>query len=241
MARSRRKKSPNWNASARSVTSRTPRCAWWRAPSDRGALRSALADARLTPEEDQQLIRLQQQLGLSEEDLGEDVNRLARLRLLARVEAGELPTVESPLPLVPREVCHWVVQASLADRLEMPGRPRLEPQGVTLAVTGGRRFSAAGHRAALRPNEEILPVDLGMFVVTSRRTLFQGAKRTVSIPHARLESVVLFADGLRLDESVDSARGFILVEDAELTAAILLQAARRRREEIRPTRRGRSA
>jgi hypothetical protein len=84
----------------------------------------------------------------------------------------------------------------------------------------------------------MLPVDVGMFVVTSRRATFQGTRRTVSVPHARLENICLYADGIRIDEFGHEARGFILVDDAELSAAILLQAARRRREEIKPTRRG---
>jgi hypothetical protein len=56
-----------------------------------------------------------------------------------------------------------------------------------------------------------------------------------------LEHILLYQDGIRMDELGAESRGFILLEDAELTAAILLQAARRRREEIRPTRRGRTA
>jgi len=208
----------------------------------RHAIREAVADARLTPEEDQNLTKLQLQLGLTEAELGDDHgDQLARLRLLGRVEAGKLPTVDSPVALVPHEVAHWVVQASLADRLEIPRRGRTAPAGIDLVVGGNAAFSAASHREELRPREEILPVDLGMFVVTSRRAIFQGARRTVSVPHARLEHIHLFQDGLRLEELGTESRGYILLEDAELTSAILLQAARRRREEIRPTRRGRTA
>ncbi|MGD8279420.1 MAG: hypothetical protein PVH00_15385, partial [Gemmatimonadota bacterium] len=58
----------------------------------RGALRGAAEDARLSGDEDRHLTRLQQELGLSDEDLGEDREVLGRLRLLARVEAGQLPT-----------------------------------------------------------------------------------------------------------------------------------------------------
>jgi hypothetical protein len=206
----------------------------------RGALRSALADDRLTPEEDEALARLQAQLGLKERDLGDDVEALARLRLLARVGHSDLPSVDSPIALVPHEICHWVVQATLAERIALHRRTNVELKGVAQGVNNQKPFDAAGEREELRPNEDSLPVDLGMFVVTSRRAIFQGARRNVSIPHARIESVVLFADALRLDEAGDNARAYILLEDAEVTAAILLQAARRRREEIKPVR-GRSA
>lgn len=207
----------------------------------RGALREAVQDARLTPDEDASLRQLQAQLGLSEADLGSDLTHLSRLRMFARIEAGDLPRVDSPLALVPHEHCHWVVQSTLADELHLPRGPRATLNSVHFDVLAPGAFSVVGDRAALRPSERVLPTDIGILVVTSRRTVFQGAKRTVSIPHARLEGIDLHLDGLRLEEVGGSSRGYLLVEDAELTAAILLQAARRRRAEIRPTRSGKSA
>lgn len=207
----------------------------------RGLLRDALRDARLSAESDAKLSQLQAQLGLSDADLGGDVTHLSRLRLLARVEAGDLPIVDSPLPLVPHERCNWVVQGTLADEMRLPRTPRTELHGTALEVANGGPFQAGDRRSALRPNDRILPTDLGILVVTSRRTVFQGAKRTLGIPHARLERIILYADGLRLDEIGNGDGMFLLVDDAELTAAILLQAARFRRAEIRPTRSDRSA
>lgn len=204
----------------------------------RRALRDALADDALSPEEDDALLKLQAELGLSNAEMGGDFVQLSRLRLLARIQAGDLPVVESTIGLVPQERCHWVVQCTFAERLGLPGTG---PRAVRLDVTGSEPFSAHGARDALRSNEAILPVDPGTLVVTSRRTVFRGAKRTISIPHARLEHVVLYADGLRLDELGGTARGYLLLDDAELTGAVLLQAARTRREEIRPARPGRSA
>lgn len=207
----------------------------------RGALRDALQDSRLTPEEDVALRQLQMQLGLSEADLGSDLTQLSRLRMLARVEAGELPAVDSPIALVPHERGHWVVQCTLADEIDLPRSARTEPRGVRLDIPGTTPFHADAERTLLRPSERILPIDIGILVISDRRTVFQGAKRTLSVPHARLDAVTLFGDGLRLDEVGGGTRGYLLVDDAELTAAVLLQAARLRRAQIRPTRSGRSA
>jgi hypothetical protein len=207
----------------------------------RGALRDAAADSRLTPEEDATLRRLQEQLGLSERDLGADFERLSRLRMLARIAEGNLPEVHAPVQLVPDERCHWVVQCTLADRIPVPHPARRELIGLSYAVLSAEPFVAAGDRDALRPAEDVLPNDLGALIITSRRTIFQGAKRTLSVPHARTDTVTLYADGLRIEEIGHSARRYFLVEDPELAAAILLQAARRRRAEIRPARPHRTA
>jgi hypothetical protein len=207
----------------------------------RVALRDAAADARLTPEEGASLERLQSQLGLSEHDLGADYNLLSRLRLLARIAEGNMPLVQSPVQLVPEERCHWVVQCTLADRISMPQATRQPLKGIQFSVPGAEPFAAAGERDPLRPAEDVLPNDLGALIITSRRTIFQGAKRTVSVPHARTDSVTLYADGVRIDELGQSARRYLLVDDAELACAILLQAARQRRAEIRPAKATRTA
>jgi hypothetical protein len=202
----------------------------------RGALRDAAQDSRLTEEEDVTLRRLQEQLGLSEHDLGADFNRLTRLRLLARIAEGTLPDVTSPVQLVPEERCHWVVQCTLADRIPVPQGARRELAGLQFTVLSAEPFAAAGPRDDLRPADDVLPNDLGVLIITSRRTIFQGAKRTISVPHARTDQVKLYADGLRIEEIAQSARRYFLVDDPELACAILLQAARRRRAEIRPAR-----
>jgi hypothetical protein len=149
--------------------------------------------------------------------------------------------VQSPVQLVPDERCHWVVQSTFAERISLPNSARRDLSGPAFPVLGVEPFGASGARDALRPADDILPTDVGALIITSRRTIFQGAKRTLSVPHARAEHVTLFADGIRVEEIGQSARRYFLVEDPELTCAILLQAARRRRHEIRPARPHRSA
>lgn len=206
----------------------------------RRALRDAAADARLTPEEDALLGRLQEQLGLSDRDLGADLRQLSRLRMLARIAAGNLPVVQPAVPLVPGERCHWVVQCTLADRRPLPDAGRRTLAGPTFRVVSAEPFAVTMERDELRPAADILPGDIGTLTITSRRTIFEGLKRTFTIAHARAEQLRLFADGLRLDELGQSGRHHFLVEDPELTCAILLQAARTRRAEIRPARAQRS-
>jgi hypothetical protein len=207
----------------------------------RRALRDAAADAQLTPDEDAALRRLQSQLGLTERDLGADLTPLSRLRMLARVAEGNIPEVLAPVPLVPDERCHWVVQSTLADRIAGPSAVRREIAGSVFDVLGNEPFVASGARDALRPADDILPTDIGTLVITSRRTIFQGVRRTISVPHARAETVTLYRDGVRVEEIGQSSRRYFLVDDPELTCAILLQVARRRRREIRPARPNRSA
>ena len=198
----------------------------------RRALHDAVADARITEQEDATLKRLRDELALSDADLSQDVEQLQRMRVLAAVERGDLPHVDAPASLADGEVCHWVVQGRLAEQLMVPGR-RTELRAISFEVDSDATFSASGQRNALAPSAEMLPVDIGLTMVTNRRTLFQGAKRHVSIPHMKLRTLDLFTDGIALDEADPAHTSFLLVNDPELTAAILLCAARTRKRELK--------
>jgi hypothetical protein len=199
----------------------------------RRALGNAMADSRITADEHATLRRLQTLLSLSDEDLRDDRQQMQRVHLLARIERAELPRVSAPLKLDPGEICHWVIQARLAQRLTIPGTPRRSLAHSSFTIDSNDPFHIDSARDVLASSEEVLPLDLGMFVVTSRRTLFRGARRNVAIPHIKLERVSVFADGVRLESSDAESNQLYLLDDAELTAAILLAAARSRKTEVR--------
>ena len=197
----------------------------------RRALRDAVADSRITAEENEELRLLREHLGLSDRDLRDDVAQLRRVCVLSELEREHLPHVDAPVALASGEQCHWAVQARLADRLVAPGR-RSDLRAVQFDVASYEHFSAVGERTLLRESDEILPTDLGVLLVTSRRILFHGARRTVIVPHMKLRSVLLFRDGLSVEETEPPHRSYFIVDDPELTAAVLLTAARLRRREL---------
>ena len=199
----------------------------------RRALRSAMSDSRITLEEDETLQRLQKLLGLNPTDLKGDRDQLQRVHLLARIERGELPRVSTPVPMDSGEVCHWVVQARLAQKLTIPGPARPPLARASFLVEAATPFHITGERDSLHASEDIMPLDLGMLLITSRRTLFRGARRTAVLPHLKLVRMELYSDGIRLETGDGGPGLFLLVDDAELTAAILLTAARGRRSELR--------
>jgi hypothetical protein len=197
----------------------------------RRALRAAEADSRITAEESEQLDRLRGQLGLSDRDLRGDVAQLQRIGLLAEIEREHLPHVSAPAQLASGEKSHWVVQARLGDRLAIPGR-KSELHHISFDIDSATPFSAVGERVNLRASEEILPVDVGILVITDRRSLFRGARRTVSIPHMKLNAIDLYADGIAAEEKDPARHSFFIVDDPELTAAVLLGAARLRKRDV---------
>ena len=199
----------------------------------RRALNDAIADSRITEQEDETLEQLRTQLGLSDTDLRADVEQMQRVRVLAAVERRELPRIATPpIDVAEGEICHWAAHARLADQLVVPGR-RTDLRAVSFTFDAATPFSAVGERSALGPSAEILPVDIGLMVITNRRTVFQGLRKNLSLPHMKLRAIDLFQDGVALDETDPPHSSYFLVSDPELTAAILLCAARTRQHELK--------
>jgi len=197
----------------------------------RQALAAAVRDERMSEAEDAALRRLREQLGVSEVELREDRERIRRLRCLARLEAGRLPELASPVPLEEDEVCHWVARASMARLTGYPGGGG-EPVGVETPVADTDPLRTAGRRDALGASARILPSDSGFLIVTNRRTFFRGARGSLTFPHLRLRAVTLYGDGVRIDPANDRDRRYFLLDDPVLLAAAVLTAARRRHEEV---------
>lgn len=203
----------------------------------RRALGAAMADSRVTEDEAATLYHMQELLGLSDRDLAADAAHLRRMRLLAQVERGELPDVDAPVELPAGEAGHWTVQATLCERIAYSNRPPADPRALLFDVQSAAPFSAAGERETLGTSSSVMPVDLGVLVVTGRALRFRGVKSNLIVPHARLRRVALFRDGLRLDLADPIASRYLLVGDPELTAAVLLLAARRAAGAAAPARR----
>ena len=193
----------------------------------RRALGTAMADSRVTQDEAATLHHMRELLGLTERDLAGDAAHLRRAHLLAQIERGELPVVDAPVELPAGEVGHWTVQATLCERIAYSARPPADPRGLLFTVDSPEPFSAAGEREMLGTCSSVMPVDLGVLVVTERALRFRGAKSDLIIPLPRLRRIALFRDGLRLDLADPIASRYFLAADPELTVAVLLLAARR--------------
>ena len=108
----------------------------------------AVSDHDLTEEEERALDRARTALGLSDEDLADELALIDRLRELRAVRDGDLPVVEPSAKLSNREVCH------------------LESEGRLLKRRLLRSFSRDGQRYKVRGY--VIDKE-GALLVTSRR------------------------------------------------------------------------
>jgi hypothetical protein len=87
-----------------------------RATAYRRACQAAASDRRITAEEAAELQRIKGYLGLGESEVASTQREFQRLRLLAEIQAGNLPTTSTPgLLLQKNERVHWSERAQLIE------------------------------------------------------------------------------------------------------------------------------
>jgi hypothetical protein len=185
-------------------------------------LKQVLEDRRLSPEEEGQLQALAKDLGVRNVQYETATAVLLdRFRLLWRIEQGELPKLAVPIRLQRDEHCHTSVEASCHEfRTVTRVIGYTGPTGrIRIAKGFYWRFGAV----ALAPvrKDELTQLDTGTLYITSLRLLFDGTKKTVSLPYAGVLNVKFFQDGFQVEQQRGKDRYFQFAGDMELIATIL--------------------
>ena len=151
-----------------------------------------------------------------------------RLALIAAVNGGLLPAVQSQLITEPGEDAHFETRASLMKEV-VQREFRAGYSGVSVRVAKGVRISGGGARGhSVVTGTKIAAEDDGVLVVTSQRSVFLGHRKTVEIPHQKLLNLTVFSDGIQFHVSGRTTAPLFSGLDGELAAAYVTQSAQRR-------------
>jgi hypothetical protein len=72
--------------------------------------------------------------------------------------------------------------------------------GTSIRVAKGLSFRVGGSRGYAEYHDELRPIDQGDFIITSKRLIFCGSARTVSINFEDIVSSTPCSDGLRINK-----------------------------------------
>jgi hypothetical protein len=173
------------------------------------AVRDATADSRLSPEEEAALHALARNLGAELTVDASTQATLERMRLLWRIDNGDLPAIPVPINLQRGEVCHAHMEAVWHEH-----RTRTETVGYSGFSTSVRICKGLRYRVStVRPNrvtrEELVQVDAGVLYLTNKRLIFDGQRKNTTFRLSSLLGFTPFADAVQLEKA--SGRPPILV------------------------------
>ena len=183
---------------------------------------SAIENRRLSVEEEEQLDRTREQLGLSDEDISKrDREELAYFKLLWEIENGFLPEMSAPIILQKNEICHLAITAHrLESKIVTTGRVSAS-KGVSIKIAKGVRYKVGATRS-YPIKSEVTIRHPGTLCITSKRIVFKANKKGFSSPLKSLVSMDAYSNGVEFQKG--SSNYLLGFERAELVPMIITAA-----------------
>lgn len=184
-------------------------------------LEKSTSDRRLSPEEDRQFQELAEGLGITVEHDQVTGTLLDRFKLFWRIEQGNLPEVEADIHLQRGERCHISAPASHHEFRTVTKAIRYGGMTTSIKIIGSLRYRA-GHVNVQRVTREVLtPLGTGVLYITSKRLLFNGDKKNVSIAHGKIIDFEQCSNGFKIEKDSGKPQFFECSGDLELYGIIL--------------------
>ena len=150
---------------------------------------TAIADERISPEEEKELDELAHHLGVRIEIDEKTRTILDRYRLYWLIENGEIPDIDTPIPLGRGEKCYFTADANWC-----------EFRSITKSARFGRTRDSfeKGDEVQRQVVQELDILDSGRIYLTNRKIVFSGTKKHRSIPIERIRDFVPMENGIQI-------------------------------------------
>jgi hypothetical protein len=186
----------------------------------------AAADRRITEEEDARLTAMAANFGINVTQDAHSQELVERFRLLARLDAGQLPSLTVPVLLQRGERCHAQYDCSLKEVQTVTKRINYSGPTARIRIAKGLswRFGSVSLRRVT--HDEMRRLDSGTLYITNKRLLFNGARANVQTPFKRIIRFTRHKDGLQIEKDAGRDQFYLGDGDLEVIAAILESALR---------------
>jgi hypothetical protein len=191
------------------------------------AFQAIVAKGTISAEDEAKLVRTQTFLMIPDADIVKERSMIYRMRVLAEIQKGNLPSVTIPnLVLQKDESAYWAEPASILEDRVVNRRYEGSSQGVSLRIAKGVSYRIGAQRGHLVADRATVPVSSGSVIVTNKRLIFAGDAKSLSLRLNKLLEVHCYSNGVRFSE--ENGKGhlirFLSADNIDIVAAILSHA-----------------
>ena len=188
----------------------------------RARLDTSLSDQMLSPEEDRELSALAHSLGVNVSH--SDAGQLDRFRLLWKIQNEGLPQIAAPINLQRGEVCHLSTSGALMEIVKRTERIGYSGPAVSFRIMKGVYWRAASFKPHVMTKTAMVKTDAGPLCITSKRLVFVGTVKSLSIRLASILSTEPYSDGISISRGTQKPTMFAEIEDGQLFHHVLTAA-----------------
>lgn len=166
------------------------------------AYKVAAGDKRISAEEEKELQAMQEFFGLQEHEVGSTKKDLARFRLLHEIQTGNIPTVPVENIIMQKgERGLWVEPAHLVEEKVLRRRYVGGSSGASFRIAKGLSYRVGSYRGHSVSETGYVIVSTGDLILTSRRIIFRGDKKSFAIKLENLLDIQIFSNGVHFSEN----------------------------------------
>ena len=158
-------------------------------------------DSQVTKEEEEELVAIQKYLKLDDVEIQSNKKELMRLRLLNEIQQGNIPTITvSNLMTQKSEKVYWSEPAILAEEKVISRRYEGGSRGVSFRIMKGVSYRVGASRGHITNETGIVAIATGDLILTSKRIIFRGDKKSFSVNLDKVLDLQLFTNGFIFSE-----------------------------------------
>jgi tellurite resistance protein len=184
----------------------------------------ALADGKLSPEEDSRIAQISSGLDVNVVLSYADEVALERMRRMWRIAHDEMEVVDPGINLQSREVCYLARETEWHETRRQRVAAAYSGPTMRLRIAKGVywRTGVLGVKPITR--DALVRIDAGRIHITNKRLLFTGALKNTSIKLDRILDFTRYSDGVKIDKDAGKNPVLIFNDDIDLFCAILARA-----------------
>ena len=188
------------------------------------AFAAAKQDGHVSEEEERELESIKNHLDLADADILPTTIELLRFRLLREIAGGQVPeTSVSGLVLQKAERAFWIEPATMLEERVIDRQYIGGSHGVSIRIMKGVSYRVGAFRGHVETKTGIVPTSSGDLVITSKRVIFRGDRKSFNARLDKLLNIEMASDGVSLTTGATKPKvlQFTNPDNADIVGAIL--------------------
>ncbi|MFA5387428.1 MAG: hypothetical protein WC322_03455 [Candidatus Paceibacterota bacterium] len=160
------------------------------------------SDQKATKEEEIELRKIQTYLGLGDDQIQHTKRELAKLRLLTEIQEGNMPIINiANLVIQKNEKVYWAEPSTLLEEKVLRRAYAGGSSGVSFRIAKGVSYRVGSSRGHLVSETGIVVVSTGKLIITSKRVIFQGDKKSFATKIDNILDNQLYTNAIYFSEN----------------------------------------
>ena len=191
-------------------------------------LKRILSEDECSPEDDAELQRVQQNLGVTIEFEPFEKDLKSR-RLNYFIAHGDLPTVEVPINLQRNESCYLKTSAEWHEIRKRTTRINYSGPVASVRIAKGVRWRMGSVGVRTHSENVLTKIDAGTVYLTNKRLIFTGAQKNSTRPLSGILEFTPYRDGIEIHKGSGRNPFLMMSNGVEYFARVLARLIREAR------------